>query len=244
MVYALLLNHKIYGLYETIDLVRLNMMIILFYNLEKGKVKVAKYENLMDYLRSPSFSEETFHVPEFNREVKKLGIRVDYFNVEKNGSTPLEYIMNHVNWRFMELEKKMKHDGRIKITIPGENKEDHRLGNPYFDNWRWVDPENWECITSTLHNYISKKIGELEKKFKNRVRFGEVLYENANEHSYQLWSANAANWCLPEGEEIPGKFQAEEMKFQGPGVYGIVVTPLYGYHDLVPSEYEFFESKN
>jgi len=238
MVYVLMLNDKVYGVYDTLDLVRLNMMILLFHNMELGRIGVNRYQTLVDYLRSPSFSEETFNIPEFKKNVKGCGIKLSSYKEEKNGSCPLKYIMNHINWRFLNLRKKMEHDSRVKITIPGDNRENHQLGTPYQEDWKLVDKDNWETLYYTLHEYLSKKIGELEKKFPSRVKFGEVLYENATETDYQLWSANAVNWNLPEGEEIPGKYQAQEMKFQGPGVFGIVVTPLYGYQELVPNDYE------
>lgn len=238
MTYIISLNDSIYGVFETIDLVRLNLMIILFYNLERENIDLPTYENLIGYLKSDSFSENTFYISDFLDNIKKLDIKVDLFVNEKNGGCPLEYIMNHINWRFMELEKKMDHDSRIKVTFPGENSKNHSLGEPYFDDWKYVDKKNHKKLTDSLRDYITGKICHLEKKFsKTRVHFGEVMYENANEKSYQVWSANGANWNLPEGDEIPGKYQAEEMKFQGPGVFGIVVSPLYGYHSLVPDEY-------
>jgi hypothetical protein len=243
MVYIILLSDCVYGVYETIDLVRLNLMIIFFFNMERGNIELEKYENLLEYLKSDSFSENTFHIPDFKGNMvtssgEKFNLQVEIFDNEKNGSCPLKYILNHINWRFIELEKKMEHDVRIKVTVPGENSHNHALGEPYSNDWKWVDNKNWEKLKNTLHEYISFKLKSLEAKFKDRVQYGEVLYQNATGLNYQLWSANGVNWDLPEGDEIPGKYQAAEMKFQGPGVYGIVVTPLYGYHNLVPEEYE------
>ncbi len=243
MVYIIILNGDIYGCYETIDLVRLNLMIIFFYNMERCVIPVSHYENLMEYLKSPSFSESTLAIPDFkdnlnSAEGEPFNIQVEIFEDEKNGGCPLEYLMNHIHWRFLELEKKMERDARIKMTVPGENSHNHSLGEPYRDDWKWVDRKNHDKLANALREYISKKLLHMEKCFPGRVKYGEVLYANASEVSYQLWSANGVNWDLPDGDEIPGKFQAEEMKFQGAGVYGIVVTPLYGYHNLVPDEYE------
>ena len=243
MVYVIILNNSIYGVYESIDLIRLNLMIIFFYNMERGVIEINKYENLLEYLKNDSFSEDTFHIPDFKKNMVtpngvRFDLQVEVFVNEKNGSCPLEYIMNHINWRFIELEKKMEHDARVKITVPGENAQNHSLGEPYRDDWKWVDRKNWEKLYQTLHEYIKTKLKFMEAKFKDRVKYGEVMYQNATEINYQLWSANGVNWNLSAGEEIPGKYQAEEMRFQGPGVYGIVVTPLYGYDNLVPEEYE------
>lgn len=243
MVYVIVMNGSVYGVYETIDLVRLNLMIIFFHNMERGNIEVDRYETLLDYLKSDSFSEETFHIPDFKTNMvtpsgAMFDLQIEVFKNEKNGGCPLEYILNHINWRFLELEKKMDHDVRVRITVPGENAHNHALGEPYRKDWKWVDRKNHHRLAETLHEYISCKLKGFEAKFKDRVQYGEVLYQNATATNYQLWSANGVNWNLPEGEEIPGKFQAQEMKFQEPGVYGIVVTPLYGYHDLVPEEYE------
>jgi hypothetical protein len=242
MTYIVSLNGEIYGIYETIDLVRTNLLIILIFNLEKENIDVDFYENIHEYLIVPSFSEQSLEIPELRREISNLGIHIQKMESEKNGSYALEKIMNHINWRFMELEKKMNHDSRVKITFPGDNSDNHQLGVPYVDDWKLIDRVNWLKLSNHLHTYISSKIRELEKNFPpisdKRVRFGEVLYDNANERSIQVWSANSINWNLPKGVEIPGLYQAQQMRFQEPGVFGIVVTPKYGYHDLVPLEYE------
>ena len=239
MTYIINLNGEIYGSYETIDLVRTNILIILIYNLEKENMSVQTYENMHDYLSNPDFSEQSLSIPELKRNLLEVGIGITRVTAEKNGGCALEKIMNHVNWRFMDLEKSMEKDSRVKITIPGNNSHDHQLGTPYRENWKMIDRVNWEKLSDSLHTYISGKIKELEKKFSSdRVRFGEVVYDNATKTSIQVWSANGINWNLPEGTQIPGQYQAEQMKVQEPGVFGIVTTPLYGYHNLVPEEYD------
>ena len=250
MTYILTLNGEIYGAYETIDLVRTNLLIVLIFNLEKENISLERYENIHDYLTVPSFSEESLDIPELKSEISGLGIQIDRMELERNGKCALEKIMNHINWRFMKLSKKMDHDDRVKVTFPGDNSQDHQLGTPYVSDWKLIDRDNWKKLSDTLHTYIASKIKELEKRFPStslskkgevgdkRVRFGEVLYDNASKHHIQVWSANGMNWDLPEGTEIPGKFQAEQMRFQEPGVFGVVVTPRYGYHSLVPEEYE------
>jgi hypothetical protein len=247
MTYIVNLNSVLYGAYETIDLVRTNLMIILIYNLERRNLSVDKYENIHDYLSVPRFSEESLHIPELREYLSGLGIHIERVELERNGKCALEKIMNHINWRFMELDKKMAHDDRVKITFPGDNSRDHQLGVPYRSDWKLIDRHNWEKLSGTLHTYIGSKIKELEKKHHSsqseekkdkRIRFGEVLYDNATPHHIQVWSANGINWNLPKGTEIPGLYQAEQMRFQEPGVFGMVVTPKYGYHNLVPESYD------
>ncbi len=259
MTYIVTLNGQLYGAYETIDLVRTNLMIILIYNLEKGNLSLDRYESIHDYLSVPKISEESLQIPELKEYISGLGIHIERAELERNGKCALEKIMNHVNWRFMELDKKLSHDDRITVTFPGDNSQDHQLGIPYKSDWKLIDRHNWEKLSNTLHAYIGAKIRELEKKYpsdyqdreddpgsdfkdqnqgKKRIRFGEVLYDNASPKNIQVWSANGINWNLPKGTEIPGLYQAEQMRFQEPGVFGVVVTPKYGYHDLVPESYE------
>lgn len=244
MTYIVFLNGELYGAYETIDLVRTNLMIILIYNLEKRNLSLDRYEHIHDYLTVPNFSEHNLQIPELREYISGLGIHVERANLERNGKYALEKIMNHVNWRFMELDKKLARDDRVTVTFPGDNSKDHQLGVPYKSDWKLIDRHNWEKLSDTLHTYVGAKIRELEKKYpskkdeRRRIRFGEVLYDNATQHHIQIWSANGINWNLPKGTEIPGLYQAEQMRFQEPGVFGVVVTPKYGYHDLVPESYE------
>ncbi len=245
MTYIVTLDGEHYGAYETMDLVRTNLMIILIYNLEKRNISVDMYENIYDYLSIPKISEESLQIPELREHISGLGIRIERVELERNGKCALEKIMNHVNWRFMKLDKKLAHDDRVKITFPGDNCRDHQLGVPYKSDWKFIDRDNWEKLSETLHAYIGSKIKELEKKYPSskdgsnkRIRFGEVLYDNATPHHIQVWSANGINWDLPKGTEIPGLYQAEQMRFQEPGVFGVVVTPKYGYHNLVPESYD------
>jgi len=237
MAYILIIDGQIYGCYATTDLLRTNLMILTFDLTEKKKMKLGDYENVIDYLKNHSFSESTFSIKDFSDRLKKYKIQVETVNHEKNGAYALEKIMNHVDYRIGELARKMERDSRIKVTFPGESAEEHQLGPPYFKDWEWIDSDNWNALTKALYGFIEEKIKDLQERFSDRVRFGEVMYQNASPKSYQVWSANAANWDLPRGESIPGKFQAMEMKFQEPGVYGIVVSPMYGYSDLVPEEY-------
>ena len=146
--------------------------------------------------------------------------------------------MYHIEYRFDNLEKLMKKDTRNKITFPGLNPSNHKLCDFYFPSWNLLDKENYHLLTKSLQDYISIRMNDLKKMYPERINFGDVVYENATSNHFQVWGANAKNWNLPEGAKIPGKFQAAQMKIQEPGVYGIVVTPLYGYHNLIPKEHD------
>ena len=238
MAYILIIRNKIYGCYGKVDVLRLNLMILLFHMLEENMVDGEIYETLIDYLDNENFTINSLYIEEVANYLNQLDIVVEVIVHEENGKCALEYIMNHVEYRIKNIFEIMSKDARVSVTFPGESPEKHELGPVYFDHWKLLDRDNWKTLTKTLYDYIGSKMKELQEKFNTRVRFGEVMYDNASELNYQVWSANAANWDLEEGSCIAGKYQALEMKFQEPGVYGIVVTPRYGYHDIVPPEYE------
>ena len=230
-------QNKIYGCYGKEDVLRLNLMILLFHLLESNSINEEVYNNLNDYLDNDSFTINTLFIEEVTNYLSQLEIQIDMILHEENGKCALEYILNHIEFRMKGLDEKMKKDSRIKVTFPGESAKKHELGPVYFDHWKLLDKENCQKLTKAMYDFISVKIEDLEQKYEGRVKFGEVMYDNASCLNYQVWSANAANWDLPEGSLIPGKFQAKQMKYQETGVYGIVVSPRYGYHEIIPPEY-------
>lgn len=236
MSYLLFYNDNVYGCYSKVELLRANILIILFRLLEKSQISSTKYENLVDYLTVPEFNVNNFDISELKYGLRNLEMRVEKVVHEASSGCALEHILEHVKYRFDELDKIMDKDVRITATIPGDSATEHQLGTMYRNQWEIFDPVNCEKVTKALHEFITKEIKKLEKKYSSRIKFGTVLYENASEISYQLWSANAVNWNRPAGMDIPGCYQAQEMKFQEKGVYGIVVTPRYGYKNLVPAD--------
>lgn len=238
MAYLLYYNNEVYGCYGKVDLLRANILIIIFKLLEKNKITKLDYENIANYLDIEVFTIDSFSIPELKSELRRHKIRIEKIVHENSSSCALEHILEHVKFRFSELTKIMKKDSRIKVTFPGQNAERHELGEPYKNQWKLFDETNYERVTEALHDFIMGEIIELEEKFPERVIFGEVTYRNASPVSYQVWSANAVNWNRPEGMDIPGSFQAQEMKFQEKGVFGIVVTPRYGYKNLIPPEFK------
>ena len=236
MSYLLFYNDNVYGCYSKVELLRTNILIILFRLLEKSQISSTKYENLVDYLTVPEFNVNNFDISELKYGLRNLEMRVEKVVHESSSGCALEHILEHVKYRFDELDKIMDKDVRITATIPGDSATEHQLGTMYRNQWKILDPVNCEKVTKALHEFITKEIKKLEKKYSSRIKFGTVLYEDASEISYQLWSANAVNWNRPAGMDIPGCYQAQEMKFQESGVYGIVVTPRYGYKNLVPAD--------
>lgn len=229
MAYILYHNGIIKGCYGTIDLLRLNILILCFHLLREEKINKITYENIVEYLEYPDFSEMSFQNVSLKKELIDENIRVQVIKYEHTGSVVLEKILKHIEKRFDHLKDVMFLDSRITATIPGSDPEHHELGPAYFECWKFVDHKNYKELTKVMYDYITSKILDLISKFENRIIFGEIYYHNASSLSYQLWSASAVNWNLPEGSKIPGSYQAKSMNMQVPGVYGIVVNPRYGY---------------
>jgi hypothetical protein len=236
MSYLIFYKNQVYGCYGKIDLVRANLLILLFKLLEKNEISKIIYENLTEYLIVKNFSISNFNISELKNELRSLDIRIEKITHESSSGCALEHILEHVKYRFNELDQIMEKDARVKVTFPGKDAQHHELGTMYKDQWELFDKENCDKVFKALYDFISMEIEKLEDKYDERINYGEVYYQKANALNYQVWSANAVNWNRPEGLDIPGSFQAQEMKFQEKGVFGIVVTPRYGYKNLVPAE--------
>ena len=236
MSFLLYYQDKIYGCYGRIEILRANILILLFYMLEKSQINSTTYENISNYLTVPDFTIDSFDIPELKMELRQYKFKIEKITYEGSSGCALEHILEHIKYRFEELNDKMKKDIRVKITIPGESSGKHQLGTMYYDQWKLLDPVNCEKVTSAMYNFITKEIDKLISVYGDRVKFGEVVYENASAINYQVWSANAVNWNRPRGLDIPGCYQAQEMKYQEEGVFGIVVNPRYGYKKLIPEE--------
>ena len=60
MSYLLYFKNNVYGCYGKIELLRANILIIIFRLLEKSQINSTKYENIVDYLTVPDFTVENF----------------------------------------------------------------------------------------------------------------------------------------------------------------------------------------
>lgn len=249
MAYLLYYQDEIQGCYGTVDLLRMNILILLTQLLKDNLVNKVMYQDLLNYLDLDDFTEENLMIDELNQNLYNLDLRIKKIIHETNGKCALEHILEHIKYRFDQLNEIMMKDVRVKTTFPGESAKEHNLGPMYYEQWKLLDNKNWQILTKTMHNYITERIEDLTDSYPDRIKFADVLYQNASETSYQVWSANALNWHREPGQEIPGEFQAKEMKFQEPGVFGIVVNPRYGYKNtktkgcnivLIPEEISKF----
>lgn len=229
MVYILFNKDEIFGVYNTEQLVRHNCFVFLYKMKRQGKVSREEYFSI----KKKIFDTPIYPVEELRRMMKIVGIFIDSHSYEENGLVALRNIILHINKRFDELDSFMEKDSRVTVTIPGVNALDNKMMTAGIqDRWKLLDPENFERIMTELGKILVLKIQMLELKYEGRVKFGVVSDTQASETSYQVWPADKENWNLPDGSKIPGDEMAICFEYQVPGVFGIVVDPMFGYTDL------------
>lgn len=233
MAYLLYYDEEVIGCYQRLDLLRYNLLIIFYRLYHEHKLTANGHDVVKRYLLVPDFQENSLQEEKLKQEIIDCNMKIEKISHEDNGFYALNNIKNHIDERFDILEEILTKDARITATIPGKNALNHKLGTMYYDDWELLDKHNWKEITTELYEHIAMKIKDLVKLFNTRIIFGDVYYQNASDTTYQVWSANALNFNLPENSRIPGDYQAGQMKFQEKGVFGIVVTPRYGYKDLI-----------
>lgn len=229
MVYILYDDVGIFGVYETIQLLKTNCFVFLYDIFEVGRITKEEYF----FVKKKLFESSYIDIVDLKKLMETVGIKISTVNLEKNGVVALESILEHIKSRFEKLHSYMAKDSRVTVTIPGKNSFDNLLITYQIEeNWRELDPDNFKVIMLELKSYLIKSIQKLQLDFEDRVQFGQVSDTKASETSYQIWSADRKNWNLPNGYQIPGEDLALCFKYQVPGVYGIVLDPKFGYVDL------------
>ena len=229
MHYLLYYDSEILNSYGTIELLRLGILIIIYRLFIAKKFNKEKYLKLKEKLIVCPFTIEKFNDREFNQMLVDIDIKIESVHFTEKASNVLDSLKENFNNRIEKLKAILDRDIRIKVTVPGENSYKHRLGTMYRDDWQLVDNIDYKSLADMFHEFITEQLLDLVKGYGERITFGDVTYQNASSLNYNLWSANAINYNLRDGEEIPGDYQANEMKIEGEGVYGLIVTPRYGY---------------
>jgi len=148
-------------------------------------------------------------------------------------------IIKHQEDRFKELDflllQSEKKPNKLHIIIPGNSKTNqHFLGaNIAQHTWNSIDS------TGNLYNLmiqnLNKLISQLMNKYPKQVVLGNVGYGSeafpvnskkipSNKYIH-VWGANENNWNQPDGSIIRGLGQAQVMKKQTIGIFGIVTMP-------------------
>ena len=95
------------------------------------------------------------------------------------------------------------------------------------EQWKRAFPSNKQAHGRFVAS-LEEGIANLRGAFPGRIAFGQVSGAAATSQNIQVWGANADNWNLALGSSIHGAGQAAAMGVQGPGVFGIVTTPVCG----------------
>jgi len=229
MHYLLYYNSEILDSYGTVELLRLALLILIYQLYIGEKMEKYIYEHLKAKLSVEDFNLDNFDDPELKETLVREDIKIETVPFTKDSFSVLAKLKKSISKRIENLKEILDKDVRVKVTVPGESPYKHRLGTMYREDWKLVDSKNCSSLADDLYEYITSQLIDLINAYGDRITFGDVLYQNASSLNYNLWSANAVNYNLEEGTQIPGDYQAAEMKIQSPGVYGIIVTPRYGF---------------
>ena len=176
------------------------------------------------------------------------------YKIDEGGDILITNLMNsilklytsHIDERFSILEELVRDNVKVKVIIAGnpENNQ-HSLGTGYSEgHWRDDYGEKGLESSSEMKDYIQTKINELIEFKPEQVELGPVGAIRDNSETgwkygepvafpsasvFHVWGANDSNWNLENGERISGGGQASYFPNQGPGVFGIVTTPLRGH---------------
>ena len=226
MVYILFNGEKIHGTYQTLQLLKANCYIFAYDLFRKNKLRRDIYFEIKDKILKTNVIE----LSKLQKIVMSAGMSIESHPLQENGYYVLENITKHIIQRFDKLEDDISKDARVIITFPGNSAIDNMMiTSEIEDIWRNLDSENYTKIINELRKLIMLKIQRLQLKFPERIKFGSVSDKEASLISYQVWPADIGNWNLPNNSKIFGEGFALCFEYQVPGVFGIVINPLYGY---------------
>ena len=149
--------------------------------------------------------------------------------------------IDHAVIRVNQLIYQLAYNNEAHVVIPGStSNEKHNLGTGLAKD-QWIEyyikngnhPIN--VIISAQRLFV-EKLGDffksLKTRFNKRVLYvSEVNNSIANKNNIVVWGANSENCYGNAGEAIDGEGQASKMIAHGPGVFGIITTPLTGLPD-------------
>lgn len=147
----------------------------------------------------------------------------------------------HVNERVYQLDERLKDATTkgtdFKVTIASVDDTTCSLGTGLAKN-QWIEKGYTYEQYRQFMDHLHQSLKGLKKKYDGRVVYGRVSGTGASDKNYNVWGANKKNWNLKPNTPITGKGQAENMEKMGPGVFGIVTTPLFGRPELKESSKE------
>ena len=185
-----------------------------------------------------------------NAEINSYNSNKTKKRVNNNASKPtgmqyLESVLSHQMRRFIQLDELLSANDNVKVIISGiEGTLSHTLGTGDDDIKDWkkykINIKTDEIAGSTMFKHLLELIKNLKDKFNTldnkRVTIGPIGKNNNKQYCntdssknpsatyIHVWGANENNWNLPVNSELKGSEQADCMKTQSPGVFGIVTT--------------------
>jgi hypothetical protein len=160
--------------------------------------------------------------------------------------TPIATVIKHQTDRFGQLTHILNTNTDAKVIIAGKDGK-HSLGIDIAKK-SW-DPQNYKLMEENLNTLVNT----LKTDFSERVEFGNVGWsitnptkttefqqtdsnKNPSVNWIHVWGANADNWNLKLNDKISGAGQADAMKNQVAGVFGICTMPTINAEKLVVND--------
>jgi len=182
-------------------------------------------------------SEDALRYKATLKEAKRIDKDNVLSNIEKQeGDTLSNLFIEHAKYRINLLRQKLKDNQDVRVTIAGNvSYGEHYLGKGLAVN-QWIQNKYASKKEVSIYawnrfmNILQIEIENLEKKYRNRVSYGTLVRTTASDINILVWGANSDNWDGDGKNNIPinGSGQAEAMSPYGPGVFGIITTPLTG----------------
>ena len=147
--------------------------------------------------------------------------------------------IEHAQFRINQLDKIIKKNPKIMVTIAGDNGK-HLLGKGLAKD-QWITAYNCnysEQIINKAREHFINKLQEMFEKLildnlANTITFGMLPSANVGNMHYNVWGANSQNWIKSSKYPVlTGEGQARAMisvnGHNNPGVFGIITTPITG----------------
>lgn len=159
-------------------------------------------------------------------------------SIDNNYDKAYDYIIEHQQKRFKELNYILDKTSETVIIIPGKepssdkSKRYHNLGTDLAKPEDEYAQNGYNRMLKNLDDLVS----DLFNKYSTRVKFGNVgepgrsdkfPVDDDKKPSYKhihVWGANEDNWNVGDGNQIIGDGQVLSFNNQHPGVFGIITT--------------------
>ena len=142
--------------------------------------------------------------------------------------------------RLSKLWQKLRDAPTHRVTIAGVDGR-HSLAQGQYTavaQWRQQWPAGGDEARRHFVAQVQLLCDALATQFASPVRFGYLQRDQASNEHDLVWGANVANVEGRAGDAIDGSGMAAAMQFHGPGVTGLVTTPLAGLPAIAEEEGE------